>query len=68
VSDRIALGIEGPDAIMAAGRMHREFIMTETLARRLEVGAGIADADLRQAADVDGHGVTFSMRRHGADA
>ncbi len=68
VSDRIVLGIEGPDAVLVAGRTHREFIMTETLARQFEVGAGIADADLRQAADVDGHGVTFSMRRHGAGA
>ncbi len=68
VSDRIVLAIEGPDAVLVAGRAHREFIMTETLARQFEVGAGIADADLRQAADVDGHGVTFSMRRHGAGA
>jgi isoleucyl-tRNA synthetase len=68
VSDRIVLGIEGPEAVLIAGRKHRDFIMTETLARQLEVGAGIADADLRQAADVDGHGVTFSMRRHGAGA
>ncbi len=68
VSDRIALGIEGPEAIAGAARTHREFIMTETLARHLDVGAGIADADLRQAVDVDGHDVTFSMRRHGAGA
>lgn len=68
VSDRIALGLEGPVAVTEAARGHRDFIMTETLARRLEVGAGIADADLRQAVDVDGHHVTFSMRRHGAAA
>jgi isoleucyl-tRNA synthetase len=68
VSDRIALGIEGPEAVLVAGRVHRAFIMTETLARQFEIGAGIADADLRQAADVDGHGVTFSMRRHSAGA
>jgi ATP-dependent protease Clp ATPase subunit len=68
VSDRIALGVEGPEAVVGAAGAHRDFIMTETLARHLEVGAGIADADLRQAADVDGHDVTFSMRRHGAGA
>jgi len=68
VSDRIALGIEGPDAVVGAAGAHRDFIMTETLARHLEVGTGIADADLRQSADVDGHDVTFSVRRHGAAA
>jgi isoleucyl-tRNA synthetase len=68
VSDRIALGIEGPPAVAAAAEAHREFIMTETLARHLDVGAGIADADLRQSVDVDGHDVTFSLRRHGAGA
>ena len=68
VSDRIALGIEGPPAVLEAARAYRDFIMTETLARHLDAGAGIADADLRQAVDVDGHDVTFSMRRHGAGA
>jgi len=68
VSDRIALGIEGPEAVVSAAGAHRDFIMTETLARHLEVGTGIADADLRQSADVDGHDVTFSVRRHGAAA
>ncbi|MEO8140312.1 MAG: DUF5915 domain-containing protein, partial [Gemmatimonadota bacterium] len=68
VSDRIALGIEAPPAVLEAARAYRGFIMTETLARHLDAGAGIADADLRQAVDVDGHDVTFSMRRHGAGA
>jgi isoleucyl-tRNA synthetase len=68
VSDRIALGIEAPQVVLAAAGAHREFIMTETLARHLDAGAGIAAADLRQAVDVDGHDVTFSLRRHGAGA
>ncbi len=68
VSDRIELGLEGPAAVHEAARAHGGFIQTETLARQLAVGTGIADADLRQSVDVDGHEVTFSLRRHGAGA
>ncbi len=68
VSDRIALSIAGPAAVVAAVAAHRDFIMSETLARHLETGAGMADADLRQSVDVDGHDVTFSLRRHAAVA
>jgi isoleucyl-tRNA synthetase len=68
VSDRIALGIEGPSVVTQAAEAHRDFITTETLARQFDVGAGIPGADLRQAVDMDGHDVTFSVRRHGAGA
>lgn len=66
VSDRIALGLAGPDAILAAAAAHGEFIASETLARSIERGGAIPGAEYEQAVDVDGHQVTFSMRRHGA--
>jgi isoleucyl-tRNA synthetase len=66
LSDRIALGIEGPAAVLEAAGQHRDFIATETLARALALGEPGAGADVRQVADVDGQQVTFSMRRHGA--
>jgi isoleucyl-tRNA synthetase len=68
VTDRIEVGLEGPGPILEAAQEHQEFIMTETLARRLEVGQAITPAELDQAADVEGHGVTLSLRRHGAGA
>jgi isoleucyl-tRNA synthetase len=68
VSDRVEVGIEGPAPVLAAAERYREFIMTETLARRLELGAALGDAVVRQAADIEGHGVTLSLRRHGAGA
>jgi isoleucyl-tRNA synthetase len=68
VSDRVEVAVEGSPAVLEAAGVHRNFIMTETLARRLEVGQGIAGADLRQTAEVDGHHVAFSVRRHGAGA
>ncbi len=66
VSDRIELGIEGPAGVLDAAGAYRDFIATETLARRLTLGTAVAGAALRQPADVDGQPVTFSMRRHGA--
>ncbi len=68
VSDRIALGIEGPDAVLDAARAHRDFICTETLARHFEAGHLLPDADLRQRVDLDGHDVTLSVRRLAAGA
>ncbi|HTS89972.1 MAG TPA: isoleucine--tRNA ligase [Gemmatimonadales bacterium] len=68
VSDRIDLGIEGLGEVLAAAEAHRDFIMTETLARRLSMGTQVAQAEHRQAAEVDGYHVTLTLRRHGADA
>jgi hypothetical protein len=67
VSDRIALGIEGPEPVLAAARVNRDFIATETLARTLELGQAISGADQRHAVDVEGHQVTFTVRRQNAD-
>jgi isoleucyl-tRNA synthetase len=66
VSDRILLGIEGPPAVLAAAEAHRQFIMTETLARTLELGRAVPEADQRQAVEIEGHDVTFTVRRHQA--
>jgi isoleucyl-tRNA synthetase len=68
VTDRVEVGLEGPAAPQEAARQHREFIVTETLARRLEVGQGLVAAELRQTVDVEGHNVTLSVRRHRAGA
>ena len=66
VSDRIELGIEGPEAVLTAVRIHAEFIRTETLIRRLEVGSAVPGAELTQEIDIEGQRVTLSVRRHGA--
>jgi isoleucyl-tRNA synthetase len=68
VTDRIEVGLEGPGPILEAAREHRGFIMTETLARRLAVGEAVHPAELGLAADVEGHRVTLTLRRHGAGA
>jgi hypothetical protein len=66
VSDRIALGLDGPTAVLAAATAHRDVIASETLARAIELGGAVPGAEYQQAVDVDGHQVTFSMRRLGA--
>jgi isoleucyl-tRNA synthetase len=64
VTDRVALGVEGPEAVLMAARTHAAFIQEETLARRLTLGSSEASADLTQAVDIEGHAVTISIRRH----
>jgi isoleucyl-tRNA synthetase len=64
VSDRIDLGVDGPVAVLDAARAHREFIMTETLSRRLETGQAMAGAESRQRVDLEGYQVALSVRRH----
>ena len=60
---RVALG-RNPVLTMTA--IFEMPIASETLARTLEIGSAVPGAEQQQAVDVDGHQVTFSMRRHGA--
>jgi isoleucyl-tRNA synthetase len=68
VTDRIALGLEGPAAVLAAAATHQEFIGAETLARSMQLGRAVAGADLRQDVEIDNLAVTFTVRRHDAAA
>jgi isoleucyl-tRNA synthetase len=68
VADRIEVAIDGPAIILDAARAHQDFIRTETLARRLELGREIGSTDLRQAVELDGKTATLSVRRHHAAA
>ncbi|MGH7657172.1 MAG: class I tRNA ligase family protein, partial [Gemmatimonadales bacterium] len=59
---RIALVLDGPDAILDAARAHERFIQEETLARRIEFGGnGIRDAE--QDVVVDGTTVKVGFQR-----
>ncbi|HWA14983.1 MAG TPA: DUF5915 domain-containing protein, partial [Gemmatimonadales bacterium] len=63
MADRIALGIEADEAVLAAVRAHQDFIATETLSRTLEAGQAVAGAEARQAVDLEGTTVTLTARR-----
>jgi isoleucyl-tRNA synthetase len=63
-TDRISLWVDGDPALLAAARIHAEFIQGETLARRFEVGARSTKPDLEQQVDIDGHGVVVGVQRH----
>jgi isoleucyl-tRNA synthetase len=64
---RVALGLEGPDDILAAARAFVTFIASETLAREIELGVNVASPDVRRPVDLDGHTVTISLRQHEAE-
>jgi isoleucyl-tRNA synthetase len=63
VSDRIALWIDGADAVRAAARAHAAWIGEETLARKLAIAERSAGADLEQRHDLDGHEAVIALRR-----
>jgi len=60
---RIALSISGADEVLEAAGAFRQFIAGETLARRLETGADLADPDVREAVDIDGREVVIALKR-----
>jgi isoleucyl-tRNA synthetase len=62
---RIELGIAGAAEVVAAATAYRDSIAGETLARRLDVGAELDGADVRETVDLDGRAVVLSLRRHG---
>ncbi len=66
VTDRIALIVRGPEAVLAAARNHQAFIIEETLARRFEPGGTLDKPELEQQLDLDGHAVTVGLARLGA--
>jgi hypothetical protein len=66
VTDRIALAVRGPEAVLAAARNHQAFITEETLARRFEPGGTLEKPELEQQLDLDGHAVTVGLARLGA--
>ena len=65
VEDRIALSLEGDEALLAAARTHREYIAGETLAVELSLGEanGTASLDHAEAATVDGLTLGISLSR-----
>ncbi|HEX6645052.1 MAG TPA: isoleucine--tRNA ligase [Gemmatimonadales bacterium] len=60
---RIALRLDGADEVRAAATAHLPFIQEETLARRVEIGAGNGGDDLRQEFSLDGLELVVAVRR-----
>src|SRR5690606_850232 len=63
VSDRIRLGVAGDEAIVEAGRRHRDFIARETLAVEFEVGSEIdaAGYTAMRELEIDGLGARIAL-------
>ncbi|HXD54155.1 MAG TPA: isoleucine--tRNA ligase [Solirubrobacteraceae bacterium] len=67
VEDRIALSLQGDEALLAAARTHREYIAGETLAVELSLGEanGTPSLDHAEAATVDGLQLGIALSRAG---
>jgi isoleucyl-tRNA synthetase len=63
---RITLSLLGDPEVEAAATAHRTFIAGETLARQIDIGSALADADLRETTEIDGRSVVIALRRHAA--
>ena len=61
---RIDLSLSGGYDVLAAAESFQAFIARETLARRLEAGTDLADPDVKEVADIDGHEILISLRKH----
>jgi isoleucyl-tRNA synthetase len=64
---RITLSVSGDREVLASAAVFEGFIAGETLARRVEIGAELADPDAREAAEIDGRRVIIAVRRHDQD-
>jgi isoleucyl-tRNA synthetase len=60
---RIALRLDGAEAVRAAASAHLPFIQEETLARRVEIGGENGTEDLHQEFSLDGLELVVGVRR-----
>ncbi len=65
ITDRISLGIHGPDEVVSAATAHEAFVSGETLAREYAVGEVGSDQEYETVVEVDleGHATTISLSR-----
>lgn len=63
-TDRIALGVDGPEEVRRAATEHAEHIRGETLARALAIGDLPAAADRRESFTIDGCTFDLAVARH----
>jgi len=61
---RVSLSVSGDPEVEAAAAAHQAFIAGETLARRIEIGVALPEADLRETTEIDGRSVVIALRRH----
>jgi isoleucyl-tRNA synthetase len=66
ITDRIELGVAGPDSILDAARTHETFIGGETLALAVSVGEAGDDYPHVREVDIDGISATIGLRRAGS--
>ncbi len=60
---RIAMSVSGAQGVLNALRSFETYVAGETLARRVDVGADLPDADQRETTEIDGAEVVVSLKR-----
>ncbi|MCB0215233.1 MAG: class I tRNA ligase family protein, partial [Chloroflexi bacterium] len=63
ISDRIALTVDGPPAVLEAARDWRDFICGEALALALDFGPPAEDAEGSVELEIEGHAVRLGLKR-----
>ena len=61
---RIDLSVSGAPEVVAAVEAFQDYVMGETLARRLQLGNLLDDADITREVDIEGRAATLGLRRH----
>jgi len=61
---RIDLSVSGAPDIVRAVEAFQDYVMGETLARRLQLGNLLEDADITREVDIEGRAATLGLRRH----
>jgi isoleucyl-tRNA synthetase len=67
ITDRIEVGIGGPEGVQAAADTHRDFVGGETLAVRVVVADGVSESDFAHVRDVDLDGTPARIGLRPAD-
>jgi isoleucyl-tRNA synthetase len=63
---RIELSVSGAPDVLAAVETFQGYVAGETLARRIQLGGALDDADITREVDTEGRAVTLALRRHDA--
>jgi len=58
--------VKGAADVVAAVEAFQGYVAGETLARSLQLGSTLDDADITRDVDIEGRAITLALRRHDA--
>jgi isoleucyl-tRNA synthetase len=63
---RIEVSVKGAADVVAAVEAFQGYVAGETLARSIQLGSTLDDADITRDVDIEGRAITLALRRHDA--